>query len=1642
MNYFIVLSLLYLACLACNPNEYEVTISKTYGNYGDEEQFIIVRGDADTGVEILNYAATFADRNSVKTWNVCLEYTPHTVVMIDNYGDGWGSEMNAAPLQISTSGMLLGTYDLGYGSGKNRATASLNPSFTIKGSAAWKYSDVPQTTSNWKYTSFADSAWDESSAGSFPEFTATTRYYRMNTNFMTPDTLRNVILAFSENFGIAIYINGNEIYRKNLPSGDLTATTGAVAEKDETVVQTKYINILYCNIYNHYVFNMLTFYRWYLSSSGPTTIAIEVHEHTSETVHTDVFSLMALSFPHDNIGGTLTASPDNSLPMFAANNILSPSISSYFYIEEGPEVNLVYTLPNHGAEWVTGYTLHSASYEGYGHPTSWKFYGSNDSGSTWELMDIQEGIAFVGPSDKKSFRVSHNKKSYNMFKLHITGSTAATSVSLGYWSINTCAYDAPNGLLHYMTEMNTGYKDITQWDLAPSTSGFTNFSISPSLPTGMVLSVSSGRISGVATVAPTVYIYTVTAYPFESTQSVTCSIQLVITSCEPPNYLRINLKKTSKNFANEESYKVYDSEDTLIYTSSPFENFNIRNDALCVVAGILKIELLDQYEDGWTSGSSLTIQFPDTNNEYYDVATITASSVDSNIYIFTSSYLLPSNHPSWTYIQGSLPTNWYDPNTTPSGMIPYTYDPKPTTTSNIWMLRTIMNVNSLEQAMGFEVRILAIAGFTIYINGQELIRKNLPEGPLTTSTIPTAGETILSTHILSSPLSNIKVGSNTIAVAIINIPGNNRTTVSFSMSIQLILTVGRGTRREGLTYSAIPEGENLDSLNDDNSMNNWKVTVPTKSTVSILFDYGKLRSEYVNYHCVTNARTLWYTDPSDWMVEASNDNNHYIFIGNVTNAYFSQRSQTRCFYLPLNTKPWRYYRIILTEPAERGTTEDIYQLAELTMSFVDLSTLIPPPLAFTEQSYTGFVNSPFPEAIANSPLYTQYSITPSLPSPLEIDTSTGSIRGIPTTIMNPNQYTISAYSPQGVLSTVSITLSVVYCQQPNILFTIHIHAGNGGEEMSLELTDSNNQMIMNKLGFIKDQDHYYSFCREAGVYQIALFDNGYNGWDTGYYRILLEDNTLVYSGGLAGAESELIQKISIGYVIPPVQTEWKYLNSDITPSSDWNSNLFNDNTWTSNKPGSFGIPLGVTQYYRSSFFLENKNKYASAIITVKTKYGFIAYLNGEEVYRHNLPNTVVTKDTLAIKSFDTIQSVGSGVSITFGPIFNNKNVLCIEVHNSHIPTSTDTIDFDALLLLAPEGSNRVIDGVAYSQTPNDADIYKAFDNIIGTSYLRDVKCEEAIFRYKYNNNKKEYISSYSLANGPLCNPRTPSGWIFEGSNDGINWSVLHITHDQFYTNYRIFKDYDFYNSKLYNEYRMVVTECKNTNIEALTHEKEKNCVLTSGTKGVQISELSLYAKQITASCYPTQDGMSGAIEGQNGYKDCPQYYEGRIEALCQNGEYKNTTDYCVPMTPYLLQYPQNHYSLFVKEQINIKPIVAGVKYNCISEPLLPSGLTLEASTGIISGSTTTTFIEESYSITCSNHAGSISTTLYFASIQKEGIPIWGWILIAILALFIIALAVFCIVNRCKGKNSKSVNHKKLEKKSNMKTDTKNNNSKV
>lgn len=183
--------------------------------------------------------------------------------------------------------------------------------------------------------------------------------------------------------------------------------------------------------------------------------------------------------------------------------------------------------------------------------------------------------------------------------------------------------------------------------------------------------------------------------------------------------------------------------------------------------------------------------------------------------------------------------------------------------------------------------------------------------------------------------------------------------------------------------------------------------------------------------------------------------------------------------------------------------------------------------------------------------------------------------------------------------------------------------------------------------------------------------------------------------------------------VMPVWVNWKYNNSGDDLGTHWYMLDYDDSAWQSgmalfgyetstfvdNNPINTPIPLTnyaglvvTTYYYRTTFVFPYKTEGVKIAFMHAVDDGAVFYVNGQEVYRVNMPAGPVNAYTFASSGIDVSDyTVSPFIEIT--NLVSGRNLIAVEVHQSGA-TSSDSLFGTAILAQIPDFT------VVYVESPH------------------------------------------------------------------------------------------------------------------------------------------------------------------------------------------------------------------------------------------------------------------------------------------------------------------------------------------------------
>lgn len=201
-------------------------------------------------------------------------------------------------------------------------------------------------------------------------------------------------------------------------------------------------------------------------------------------------------------------------------------------------------------------------------------------------------------------------------------------------------------------------------------------------------------------------------------------------------------------------------------------------------------------------------------------------------------------------------------------------------------------------------------------------------------------------------------------------------------------------------------------------------------------------------------------------------------------------------------------------------------------------------------------------------------------------------------------------------------------------------------------------------------------------------------------RAVAMDNT-----GLSSTSAPVV--ITVPPRLVPSGAAWRYLDTGVDPGPGWSQPGFSDAGWPTgvaqlgfgdgdettllSRTNAAGA-TNITYYFRHEFDLPSTANITSLVIRVVRDDGCLAYLNGTEVFRDNLPAGPIAPGTLAVTAIDDRNFRSARISP--GRLVAGRNVVAVEVHQAALTSSDISFDLELLPNVAPAPPNVALTGPA------------------------------------------------------------------------------------------------------------------------------------------------------------------------------------------------------------------------------------------------------------------------------------------------------------------------------------------------------------
>ena len=437
-----------------------VTMGLYVALFAREISYYVYKGEVSTSSLVLSRQA-MTDKTMYKD-SICADEGEYVLVMKGTYGDGWsqGSYLN----QYNDFGQIEREYTF---KREANATKEKHVPFTLSSGRArisWKLNTHTNPGEKWKSADFDDSAWSETGLeedhGSWSQNAIYLRY---------AFTLKNVTLYQVVQFGLwfkdgaIVYLNGNEVYRRNMAKGPATPDAWSSSSFED-----------YC-LYPSSA-------PGYFLVEGVNVLAAEIHRAptTSGTIH-------VFGYVNPVRGESVSRVYDGYIiepPYF--NSLNESSIAAWDgsgrtqWISNTVPTWTVYAFNYGREEWVNRLSLR-VSEENGNYPISVRLSGSKD-GVEWTTLFSRVEYAMFKKSLYREFLMMDHLDSFSQYKFEVLDSDSDKSrvslsdIDLKVSPVNYCVMnDGFHGTLPNTTSITpcpSGfigdmYRDCTLLDAKP-----------------------------------------------------------------------------------------------------------------------------------------------------------------------------------------------------------------------------------------------------------------------------------------------------------------------------------------------------------------------------------------------------------------------------------------------------------------------------------------------------------------------------------------------------------------------------------------------------------------------------------------------------------------------------------------------------------------------------------------------------------------------------------------------------------------------------------------------------------------------------------------------------------------------------------------------------------------------------------------------------------------------------------------------------------------------------------------------------------------------------------------------------------------------------------------------------------------------
>ena len=1389
----------------------------------------------------------------------------------------------------------------------NKETYTISLYYGIEQDAIWKMISGSAAI-GWTDYSFSDSAWMDATLGSVTATTVSgTQYFRKQFVGLSDMAAYDVRLYYKA--GVIAYINGIEVYRDNLPEGEVSASTTATGEYPE-------IN-----------------YHGFIRpgsevASQQSILAVEIHLNsvTQATVDFNAYlAILAASIREGNCfiyakstyGTPLSSYSDifdfSKSSSYSVWSVNLPITATFTSMEPKAMINAVRIWPDITPSFV---------------PKEFSWQGSHDNQQWTDVIIVSE--ASYNSQVYQSFYGYFNTSLYPYYRANFIRSSSDYMEIYEFQPL-ICSISIPT-TIPYTPNKYTFLANYEEVYIRPDLYGFTSCT-AQNLPEDLVIDATTCLISGMAhtTVSDLEVIVTSTTNGNTYTGSFTLTIQ----DC-PGTMLNV-LRAYSCGSYNEAFYiKDVLTQEVIVsipYGSEQRDDQNITT-TICVTGSTYEVTVWSNIRS-WCKDSFLYVRAILSGDE---METILRMRYDSHVGFpatrtMNVQYLIPT-HSNWYYKHGEVPLGWYSSTSTEEWTEGNDTN-FPDSSNQIQLYKKSFTVADISNITAFVLSIKFKYGCIVYLNGHEAFRKGLADA--TISSMSYADNTYADAlyHQISLPITTlpmndvdainyIQQGLNTIAIGIVAANINQKEAI-FDCALRLMDEV---LESRVFDYTVTSYGISGDVSYIFNHYYDYSIYSSSCTDNYLNIAFNNDRHEWINHVTILGKDTQISQQVRQFTLKARSGNDEWTTLITVSDSTWFQSSPVRTISFT-NNIAYHEYRF------ENFGSDDSSN-CNWNINTIDLgsmsTTITIPELVY--ESIRIFTHVKMEDVYPNSEYYSHFRITPFLPRGLSLDPVTGIISGTAKWNQETTTFSITANKLTGGISTANFSITIDDCTVAQSLVTLVVLTDNFCGQSSFKLF----QGIGTSGTLIQSNDqfewpfslHHTDFCLENGIYTLELFDSASDGWDNpaGYYLTVDKGEMIIEMGQVPSGVASVSTMFSSYLPFQMENTEWKISYEYVMY---WNTLDFDDSDWWPNQ-GVVLVYSMTVAYIRKEVDIPDIDIYSVLNVRIKYNGGVAAYFNGNIVARFNLEenadsqsSAIALHDINSCSFFHVILNSVSGV--------NGKNIMAFEMHRYMNDTYQEQHSFDATGVFGLNECSIVAD--SYELVTGTNPLMGSLSDLLElnfTSYGYLPNTVGTFFDWKVENLEGTRFNAFGMQT------------VYARENYGFSLSASSYSLS---SNQKILEVSDQTLKELGQNHWPIpqgVFGFKQFRFE----------VDAPASDNVYVSSyMFLFCKPRGSSICPGIDGFASVGKGEYSLGDCGYGYYGNTYRICSNGQLGDIhTENCIQRPPANLQYEHSFYVFVTGTKVYIR---APLYMNIIEEFYSPSGssfpvgLSLNSTTGEIHG---------------------------------------------------------------------------------------------